>query len=81
MKKSSETPGVNAIQALVGHQKRWLPTPAAAAYVGLSPATLEVSRCTGRHNIPYHKIGGKVLYDVADLDAFLAGCRVAPVAA
>jgi len=46
--------------------------PEAAAILGVSRETLAVWRCLGRHNLPFTKSGGKVLYRRADLDAWLA---------
>jgi hypothetical protein len=43
----------------------------AAAYVGLQPQTLAKMRVKGT-SPPFHKIGSRVLYDVADLDAWIA---------
>ena len=48
----------------------------AAEYIGVSGPTLITWRCTGKVNIPYLKIGGKVLYDTADLRAFLESSKV-----
>ena len=49
-------------------------TAQAASYLGCTEKTLEVWRCTKRHQIPYLKIGRLVRYRKADLDAFLATC-------
>lgn len=38
--------------------------------------TLAVWRCTKKVNIPYIKIGSKVLYDLDDLDAYLREHKV-----
>lgn len=43
----------------------------AAAYIGVTPRTLEVWRCTKRHPIPYIKVGRLVKYRKEALDAFL----------
>lgn len=56
-----------------------LTTTQAAAYLTLRPATLEVFRCTGRHAIPYLKIGRLVRYSLGDLRAWEAQHRVNPV--
>jgi excisionase family DNA binding protein len=48
-----------------------LTTKAAAAYVGLAVQTLAEMRVSGE-SPPFHKIGRRVLYDRADLDAWLA---------
>jgi excisionase family DNA binding protein len=44
---------------------------AAAALLDVSPGTLSVWRSTGRYNLPYLKIGRKVRYRRADLEAWL----------
>ena len=44
---------------------------AAAAMLGLSPRTLERFRCTGFGPV-YRKLGRRVLYRPADLDAWIA---------
>ncbi|HMM40117.1 MAG TPA: helix-turn-helix domain-containing protein [Desulfovibrio sp.] len=46
-----------------------LTTEEAAAYLRLQPGTLEVWRCRGR-GPAYQKLGRRVVYDRADLDAF-----------
>ena len=43
----------------------------AAAYLGVSPGTLEVWRCTKRYHIPFIKVGRLVRYRKSDLDSFL----------
>lgn len=47
----------------------------AAAYLKVSPGTLEVWRCKGR-GPRYSKLGKVVVYDVRDLDAFLESRKV-----
>jgi predicted DNA-binding transcriptional regulator AlpA len=55
---------------------RLLRTEEAARWLGLSGRTLEKHRCTGA-GPTYRKIGGRVVYMVADLQAWLdAGQRV-----
>jgi predicted DNA-binding transcriptional regulator AlpA len=54
---------------------RSLRTREAAAYLGLSPGTLEVWRCKGR-GPRYSKLGKVVVYDSADLDAFRESRKV-----
>ena len=54
-------------------ENRNLRAPAAADYVGLSPSTLAKMRLRGDGPV-YAKSGPRiVVYDVADLDAWLAG--------
>ena len=61
--------------------REWPPymsTKMAAEYLGgaTSPGVLANDRVTRRWSIPYIKIGRKVLYARADLDAFLDAHRV-----
>ncbi|QIO42881.1 helix-turn-helix domain-containing protein [Rhizobium leguminosarum bv. trifolii] len=49
-------------------------TADAAAYIGKSASWLNKTRLTGVGPV-YLKIGGGVLYDVDDLDVWLAGKR------
>ncbi len=49
---------------------RFVRTMEAARLLGLSPRTLEKHRCDGTGPI-YHKLGGKVVYSVADLLAWI----------
>ena len=46
----------------------------AAALLDLKPGTLAVFRSTGRHSIPFLKIGRNVRYRRSDLDAWLQRC-------
>lgn len=46
----------------------------AAEYIGRD--IYFVRRLVHRRAIQYYKIGGRLRFDVADLDAFLATCRV-----
>jgi excisionase family DNA binding protein len=43
----------------------------AAEYLGLKEQTLAVWAATGRHNLTFVKIGGRVRYLRADLDAWI----------
>ena len=55
--------------------RRLLRAPAAAAYVQLSPSTLAKLRLRGDGPV-YSKAGARVVvYDLADLDAWLAARR------
>jgi hypothetical protein len=48
----------------------------AAAYLRVAPATLMLWRCNGsKTQIPYSKVGGRVIYLKSDLEAFLASTR------
>lgn len=50
---------------------RLLRTEEAARWLGLSPRTLEKHRCTGA-GPAYRKLGGRVVYLVDDLEAWIA---------
>lgn len=43
----------------------------AANYIGVTPGTLEVWRCTKRYHIPFIKVGRLVRYRKSELDNFL----------
>ena len=47
----------------------------AARILDLSPLTLRRWRWAGKPNLPFHKIGGAVRYDPADLTAFIEAGR------
>ena len=49
-----------------------LNTEQAASYLGVTPRTLEVWRCTKRQAIPYIKVGRLVKYRKTELDHWLA---------
>ena len=51
---------------------RFLRTPDAAVHVGLSARTLEKHRCYGTGPV-YRKLGGRVVYTIADLRAWIEG--------
>lgn len=43
-----------------------------AAFLKLTARTLDIWRSTGRHGLPYIKVGGAVRYRRADLEKWLA---------
>ena len=47
----------------------------AAEYLGTTPGTLSVWRCTRQVKIPFIKIGKAVRYKQSDLDAFIEANR------
>jgi excisionase family DNA binding protein len=65
-----------ALPALLQPQTNLFGNDAAAAYLGVTPRTLEVWRCTKRHQIPYIKVGRLVKYRPAVLDTWLAAQTV-----
>ncbi len=60
------------LQSLIATGAELLDDHAAAAYLDVSPGTLSVWRSTGRYALPFLKIGRKVRYRRADLDAWMA---------
>jgi predicted DNA-binding transcriptional regulator AlpA len=57
-------------EALIQHHRK-LPTPEAANYLGLGKSTLDKLRLTGGGPV-FIQIGKRVIYDVADLDAWVS---------
>jgi len=53
-----------------------LDTEEAAEYLGLAPETLATWRCRKTQEIPFYKLGRRVKYLKADLDAWLESHRV-----
>lgn len=49
-----------------------LDTKSAAAYLGIKRGTLELWRSQRRNGIPFAKVGRRIYYCRADLDAFVA---------
>lgn len=66
-------PNTNTPSTIRAHQSKGeiFNNTEAAEYIGVSPKTLEVWRCTKRHNIPFIKVGRLVKYRKSALDAFL----------
>lgn len=50
---------------------RYMRTPDAALHLGLSARTLEKHRCFGTGPV-FRKLGGRIVYALADLDAWAA---------
>lgn len=61
----------NAITPIISQNADLFSNDQAAAYIGVTPRTLEVWRCTKRHPIPFIKVGRLVKYRKSALDAFL----------
>jgi hypothetical protein len=66
MNKSEESKAVKS---------RYVPTSVAAKLVHLSEGTLANHR-TARTGLPYSKVGGRVLYDVYDIQKYLEGKKI-----
>jgi hypothetical protein len=52
-------------------------TPGAAAVLGISPGTLRNMRSQAK-GPAYYRVGKRIVYRRADLNAFLSSCRVEP---
>lgn len=61
----------NAINLIPPKNTELLSTQQASIYIGVSPGTLEVWRCTKRYQIPFIKVGRLVRYRKSALDSFL----------
>jgi excisionase family DNA binding protein len=62
---------MDSTPALPPPLKALLTTEEAAEYLDITPNTLAIWRCTKRYEIPHIKVGRKVRYRKADLDAWL----------
>ncbi|MBF0327333.1 MAG: helix-turn-helix domain-containing protein [Alphaproteobacteria bacterium] len=51
--------------------KAYLSVRAAAAFLGVSKSYLDHARVSGQPAIPFAKLGRRVVYDRADLEAFV----------
>ncbi|WP_449412096.1 helix-turn-helix domain-containing protein [Pandoraea soli] len=47
----------------------------AATFLGIQPQTLAVWACNQRYSLPFVKIGRRVMYRIADLEAFVMANR------
>lgn len=56
-------------------KQRWLTTEQLATHLSVSTVTLKLWRARAR-GPRFHKIGRKVRYERADVDAWLASCAV-----
>jgi len=52
--------------------KIYMRQPDAADYIGMSESYLEKARVTGKDGPPFARLGRAIVYDVADLDAWIA---------
>ena len=59
------------IQEIITASRELLDEQRAAIYLDVIPGTLSVWRSTGRYNLPFIKVGRKVRYRRADLEAWL----------
>lgn len=53
----------------------------ASRYIGVPENTMCRWADRGYPNLPYLKLGGRIYYERADLDAFVERCRVNPAEA
>jgi excisionase family DNA binding protein len=58
--------------------KDYIPVSEVAKYLNVHPNTFLDWRKSGRFNAPYLNIAGRKLYSKADIDAYLASCKVTP---
>lgn len=65
-------------RAVAAPPRAFLPAEDAAAYLGLSKQQLDVWRMRGG-GPAFHRVGRRVLYAVADLDAFMVDLREVPL--
>lgn len=56
---------------------RYLAQPDAAKYLGISPRALWALSAP-RGPVPVVRIGGRVVFDVHDLDEYAASCKILP---
>lgn len=61
----------DTLGALIGRVRDLVSEDQAAEIIQVKKGTLAVWRSTGRYNIPFIKIGSKVRYRLADLEAWL----------
>ena len=52
--------------------KRYMNTPEAAEYLGVSKAFLDKARSTGLNKVPFTRVGRLVRYDRVALDSWMA---------
>ncbi len=74
------TKPTNGTPAILKQQTTLFDTDTAAAYLDVTPRTLEVWRCVKRHAIPYIKVGRLVKYRQSDLDVWLESRTVGAAA-
>jgi len=64
----------NKVKAMTLELRRRVPTHVAAEMLGVAPATLKAWRLSGR-GPRFAKLGARVVYDIRDLEKFLASRR------
>jgi len=77
-KAQEKRPGGSVAGRLFSPQKRWLDITEAAAYIKSTVGTLYNK--VHRREIPFVKLGRRVLFDVHDLDACMERNKVYPKA-
>lgn len=69
--QTTTVPNARNLRAVIQSGADLLDDKAAAAVLDVSPGTLSVWRSTGRYALPFLKIGRKVRYRRADLQAWM----------
>lgn len=64
---------MSTINSIITASRELLDEQQAASTIDVTPGTLSVWRSTGRYNLPFIKVGRKVRYRRADLEAWLEG--------
>ena len=66
-----QTKRAEALQQISSSLSPLLDPEPTAEILGISPGTLQVWRSTGRYDLPYVKVGGRVKYRPEDIQAFI----------
>ena len=51
--------------------RKLIPPEEAAEYLGVTTGTLQTWRSTGKQNLPYVKVGSRVMYPIDGIDSWL----------
>ena len=59
----------------ISQSSRLVTTAEAAHYIGCSVSFLATDRITGKHGVPFCRVGRVVRYDLSEVDAWLKSNR------